>query len=57
MEGDNRYMRMHKEYEILEKHPDMFDTDLKKNILIPLDNATLEVREAIEILNKKMNEI
>ena len=50
------YMKIHKEYEILDKHTDMFDVDLNKNLLIPLENATPEVREAIETLNKKMNE-
>ena len=49
------YMKIHKEYEILDKHTDMFDVDLSKNLLIPLENATIEVREAIEELNKKMN--
>lgn len=55
MEGDNKQMRVHKEYEILNENPNMFDTDLRKNILVPLENATPEVREAIESLNKKMN--
>ena len=48
-------MHAYKEFEIIRDHTDMFVSDFEKNILIPLDNATPEVREAIEILNKKMN--
>lgn len=48
-------MRVHDEYEVLNKHPNMFDTDLRKNILVPLENATPEVCDAIESLNNKMN--
>lgn len=48
-------MKKHKEYEILDKNTDMFDADLKNNVLIPKENASREVIEAIESLNKKMN--
>lgn len=55
MGGDFIAMKMHAEYEILDKHTDMFETDYRNNKLIPLENATEEVRKAIESLNKKMN--
>ncbi len=48
-------MRYCPEFEILKDKGDMYETDYEKNILIPLENATPEVREAIEILNRKMN--
>lgn len=43
------------EFEILNKHTDMFKTDYKNNRLVPLKNATEEVKKAIESLDKKMN--
>lgn len=48
-------MRKNPEFEILSDHTDMFEIDSKNNILVPLENATQEVRDAIESLNKKMN--
>ncbi len=55
MEGGAIKMRYCPEFEILKDKGDMYETDYEKNILIPLENATPEVREAIEILNRKMN--
>lgn len=46
-------MKYCKEFEALKGHGDMYTSDAENNILIPLENATPEVREAIEILNKK----
>lgn len=48
-------MKACNEFEVLKGHWDMFISDEEKNILIPLANATDEVKEAIESLNKKMN--
>ena len=48
-------MHAYKEFLIIKNHGDMYVSDPENNILIPLDNATPEVREAIEVLNKKMN--
>lgn len=48
-------MKKHPEFLILKDHRDMYDIDLKKNIFIALDNASEEVRLAVENLNKKIN--
>lgn len=55
LEGGYIKMKFCEEFEILKGHGDMYTSDNEKNILIPLENATPEVREAIDILNKKMN--
>ena len=43
------------EFKVLKGKGNMFISDAEKNILIPLENATQEVREAIEIINREMN--
>ena len=48
-------MKYCSEFEVLKGNGSMYISDEEKNILIPLDNATPEVREAIKILNRKMN--
>lgn len=42
------------EFLVLKGHGDMYIFDHDKDILVPLDNATEEVRRAIEIINKQM---
>ena len=44
-------MRKSDAYQIIAEHTDMFNRDLEKNILIPLENATPEVVEAIKEIN------
>lgn len=46
-------MRIYPELYILAEHTDMYVSDVEKDILIALDNATPEVRQAIESLNAK----
>ena len=48
-------MKRCEEFKILQGHGNMYSFDYENNILIPLDNATPEVRKVIEILNEKMN--
>ena len=53
MEGGVVKVKIYSEFDILAQHTDMYVTDFKNNILVALDNATPEVKKAIDNINSK----